>query len=116
MFFFSLFLGADSLPKCAQPKHLQILCDDEIIVQDSYVDLVDFIRQGYDVKCQLRPCLNIVNGPVVLEIQNYKELVINLLKSVLRLKRNQVSQSSFRPSKTEVIFTKLIRGIQTSQF
>lgn len=83
------FYFTGHLPICAQPKHLQILCDDEEIDAASFIDLQDFLRQGYDVRCQLRPCSSIVNGPVVVQIQNYKDQVITLLTS-LQLSRNQL--------------------------
>ena len=79
---------ADHLPTCAEVKHLQILCDDEEIGSTSYVDLKDYLRQGYDVRCQLRPCYSIVRGPVVVEIQTYKNQVLTLLNS-LQLSRNE---------------------------
>lgn len=87
-FYFFLFYSIGHLPSCAQPKHIQILCDDQEIDATSYVDLQEFVRQGYDVRCQLRPCSSIVNGPVVIEIQNYKNDIITLLTS-LQLTRNQ---------------------------
>ncbi|XP_022799609.1 uncharacterized protein LOC111337538 isoform X3 [Stylophora pistillata] len=78
----------DHLPMCAEAKHLQILCDDEEIDSTSYVDLEDYLRQGYDIKCQLRPCNGITRGPVVVEIQTYKNQVLTLLNS-LQMSRNE---------------------------
>ena len=85
----------DNLPNCAEAKHLQILCDGEEITSDSYVDLVDFIRQGYDLRCQLRPHSSIVHGPVMVEIHDSRELVLNLFKLLLQPASYQVSASLY---------------------
>ena len=45
---------------------------------------MDFIRQGYDVRCQLRPHSSIVHGPVMLEIHDFRELVVTLLELLLQ--------------------------------
>ena len=80
---------------CAEAKHLQILCDDEEIDSTSYVDLEDYLRQGYDIKCQLRPCNGITRGPVVVEIQTYKNQVLTLLNSLQMSRNEQQVCSSF---------------------
>lgn len=83
------FVG--KLPNGSNPKHLQILCDGEELPPTSDVDLIEFIREGYDVQCQMRPCSCIFSGPVMLEMKNYENSITKLL-NCLQLKKTKSSQ------------------------
>lgn len=92
MFFFDC---VGKLPNGSHPKHLQTLCDGEWLSPTSDVDLIKFIREGYDVQCQMRPCSSIFSGPVMLEWKNYRDSMTRLLNCLL-LKTTHSSLVSYQ--------------------
>lgn len=88
------FVG--KLPIGSNPKHLQTLCDGEELSPTSDVDLIEFIREGYDVQCQMRPCSCIFSGPVMLEMKNYRDSITKLLNCLQNLKKTKSSLVSYQ--------------------
>ena len=87
-----LFPG--KLPPCSKGKHLQLLCDGEEVDSTSFHGVMNFARQGYDVKCQMRPCSSIDKGPVMVEIQNANKVPVESFFDSLGLEKHKVSCKS----------------------